>query len=364
VRRAARTTALPPGTAGTTGTGSAPSFALASAALLALVFLAGLALAAPSGTAGTAPSPPAPAAAPPASATSGDRGPRVVVLGTVQDGGLPHAGCTCTRCTAARRDPSRARHVASLAIHFPASGRTWLVDATPDLRAQLDEIHTFRAHPEGRVDRAPVDGVLLTHAHIGHYLGLAFLGFEAMSTQKIPVACSPRMAAYLRANGPWSQLVRLENIALRELAIGQPFPLDEGVTATPLQVPHRDEYSDTLAFLIRGPRRSLLYVPDTDTWATWPRPLTEILEGVDVALLDATFYSLDELPGRAVARIGHPLVAQSMDLLEPLVKAGKLRVYFTHMNHSNPALEPGSPARRAIEARGFHVLAETDELPL
>lgn len=324
------------------------------ATLLIALTLLGSAVQSPAG----APASPSP----PASAPAG--GPRVVVLGTVQDGGLPHAGCSCVRCTAARRDPARARRVASLAIDFPKTGHTWLVDATPDLREQIEEVHTFRAHPEGRVDRAPFDGVLLTHAHVGHYLGLAFLGFEVMSTKAMPVHCSPRMAAYLRANGPWSQLVKLENIALNEFEPGKPFALEEGVTVTPLKVPHRDEYSDTMAFLIRGLRRSLFYVPDTDTWTTWERPLTDVLQDVDIALLDATFYSLDELPGRSVEKIGHPLVTQSMDLLEPLVKAGRLRVYFTHLNHSNPALEPDSPARRAIEARGFRVLEETDELPL
>jgi pyrroloquinoline quinone biosynthesis protein B len=121
-----------------------------------------------------------------------------------------------------------------------------------------------------------------------------------------------------------------------------------------------------MAFLIRGPKHTLLYVPDTDSWKAWPKPLTQVLEEekVDVALLDATFYSLDELPDRDVSKIKHPLITQSMDLLEPLVKAGKLRVYFTHMNHSNPALDAEGAARKAIEARGFRVLAEDEEIDL
>lgn len=293
-------------------------------------------------------------------------GPRVVVLGTAQDGGLPQTGCDCTRCAAARKDPSRARHVASLAIHLPKTGRTWLVDATPDLPAQIEKIHTFRPHPAGKVDRAPVDGVLLTHAHIGHYLGLAHFGFESLNTKDLPVHVSPRMAAYLRANGPWSQLVRLGNIALREFEPGKPFELDEGITVTPLQVPHRDEYSDTMAFIIRGPNKTLLYVPDTDSWAAWTKPLPDVLaeHKVDFALLDATFYSPDELPDRDVTKIKHPLITQSMDLLEPLVKAGKLRVWFTHLNHSNPALDADGAARKAIEGRGFGVAGEGDVLDL
>jgi pyrroloquinoline quinone biosynthesis protein B len=293
-----------------------------------------------------------------------DLAPRIVALGTVQDGGLPQAGCTCAQCAAARRDPARQRHVASLALVVPRTGRTWLIDATPDLAAQIDRIHAWRAHPEGRPDRAPVDGVLLTHAHIGHYLGLALFGFEAVNTRDLPVYGSPRMMAFLRANGPWSQLVAKRNIALRELRLGAPLALDDGVTATPIPVPHRDEYTDTLAFLFRGPRHALLYVPDTDAWSTWPRPLAEVLRGVDVALLDGTFFSRDELPDRDMAKIKHPLIADTMDLLAPLVRGGRLRVLFTHLNHSNPALDPASPARRQLEARGFRVLAEGDELAL
>lgn len=293
-------------------------------------------------------------------------GPRVVVLGTVQDGGMPQTGCECSHCAAARKNPALARHVASLAIHVPATGHVYLVDATPDLPAQIERIHTFRRHPEGKTDRAPVDGVLLTHAHIGHYLGLAHFGFESLSTKDIPVWASPRMAGYLRTNGPWSQLVRLQNIALREIQPGAAFLLEDGVQVTPIQVPHRDEYSDTMAFLIRGPKKTLLYVPDTDSWRAWPRPLTEILEKekVDIALLDATFYSPDELPDRDVTKIKHPLMTDTMDLLGTLVKAGKLRVCFTHLNHSNPALDVGGPARKAVENRGFRVLAEGEEIGL
>ena len=289
---------------------------------------------------------------------------RVVVLGTAQDGGFPHTGCEHAACVAARKDPKLARRVSSLAV--VAGGRTFLVDASPDLPAQIQEVHAFRPFPEGRVDRAPFDGVLLTHAHIGHYLGLAHFGFESLSTKDLPVYVSPRMAEYLRTSGPWSQLVRLGNIKIVEIKPGEWFPLGEGISVKAFAVPHRDEYSDTMAFLIRGPKRTLLYVPDTDTWKIWTRPLPQVIEEekVDYALLDATFYSPDELPDRDVTKIKHPLVTDSMELLGPLVKSGKVKVWFTHLNHSNPALDPNGEARKNIEAKGFRVLDEADELDL
>lgn len=324
-----------------------------------VVALAGLALL------GTGPGPvPPPAGAPPSpSPAPPPNGPRVIALGTAQDGGFPHAACSCARCLDARLHPARARRIASLAV-VDAAGRAFLIDATPDLRAQLDTLARLRSRPTGGVDRAPLDGVLLTHAHVGHYLGLAFFGLEAVHTRSLPVFVTPRLAGFLRANGPWSQLVSLGNVTLREVEPGRPFELSPGLTVTALRVPHRDEFSDTVAFVLRGPRRSLLYMPDTDAWSAWERPLTEVLAGVDVALLDATFHSADELPDRDVSRIRHPLMTATMALLEPLVRARRLRVVFTHFNHSNPVLDPGGRTRRAVEARGFEVLDDGDAFEL
>lgn len=290
--------------------------------------------------------------------------PYVLVLGTAQDGGLPHAACTCERCDAARRDPLRRRLVASIAIVVPEAGKRFLVDATPDLREQLDRLPAVGAHAQHAVDRAPVDGVLLTHAHVGHYLGLAFFGFEAVHTSKLPVWATPRMAAFLAANAPWSRLVAREEIALRESPPGATFDVAPGVRVTPFAVPHRDEDSDTVAFKIEGPRHAIFYAPDTDTWETWSESAREALLASDTALIDGTFYAADELPGRDVAKIGHPLIVASMDLFQARVRSGQLRVLFTHLNHSNRALEPGGPQRRTIESRGFALAEDGQRLPL
>lgn len=290
-------------------------------------------------------------------------GPFARVLGTVQDGGLPHAACTCANCEPARHHPERRRHIASLALTLPRSGRTYLIDATPDIREQLHDLDDLRRPARGRVDRSPVDGIFLTHAHIGHYLGLAFLGFEAVHTEGLPVWAAPRMAEFLRSNGPWSQLVELDNIELREID-SDAVELGEGVSVTAVPAPHRDEYADTLAFKIEGPRHSLFYLPDTDSWEAWTQPLSGALAGIDYALLDGTFFSLEELPGRRVETIGHPLISRTLDLLSKEVDASGLQVFFTHLNHSNPALDPGSPERHEIESRGFKVLEEGQEFDL
>lgn len=293
-----------------------------------------------------------------------NRPPFVRILGTAQDGGFPHAACSCERCSLARDDPTFRRRITSLALVLPISDQIYLFDATPDLREQLAALGDLRQAPGDRVDRRPIDGVFLTHAHIGHYLGLAFFGYEAIHTSGLPVLTTPRMAEFLRANGPWSQLVGMQNIRLQELAPDQIYSPGDQVVITAIQAPHRDEYADTLGFLISGPDRTIFYLPDTDSWAAWTPPVTELLENVDIALIDGTFFSADELPGRRVEEIGHPLIEQSMDLLQGLVDDDGLQVYFTHLNHSNPVLDPDGQTRRRIESRGFHVLDEGQEFSL
>jgi pyrroloquinoline quinone biosynthesis protein B len=250
--------------------------------------------------------------------------------------------------------------VASAAVVFPSSDRAFLIDATPDLRPQLDQVRRALERPAAGTDRSPLDGVFLTHAHMGHYLGLAFFGFEALHTRELPVWGSPSMVEFLGRNAPWDQLVRLQNIARRPLADGAAAELGEGVRVRALAVPHRAEYTDTLAYRIEGPRRTILYMPDADPWERWPRPVEELLAGVDLALLDGCFYSMDELPGRDLAAIGHPLITLSMDRFVKIPG----RVRFTHLNHSNAALEPGGVARRAIEARGFRLLEDGESIDL
>lgn len=290
--------------------------------------------------------------------------PYVVVLGTAQDGGVPHAACRCAHCEAARRDPVRRLRVASLGIVVPASGRRYLIDATPDLRDQLELLPRSASAPAAGVDRAPVDGVLLTHAHVGHYLGLAFFGFEALHTRGLPVHATPRMARFLRDNGPWSRLLAREEIRIVETPPGQTYELEPGIRVTPLAVPHRDEDSDTVGYRIEGPKITILYVPDTDRWSTWNPSLPEALRGCDIAILDGTFYATSELPGRDVRSIGHPLVPETMDLLESRVRSGDITVLFTHFNHSNLLLDPEGQARALLLRRGFGIAEEGLRLPI
>ncbi|HWS70898.1 MAG TPA: MBL fold metallo-hydrolase [Thermoanaerobaculia bacterium] len=259
--------------------------------------------------------------------------PYTIVLGIAQDGGYPQAGCNRPDCVAAWRDPKLRRRVASLAIVDPRSHQRWLIDATPDFPSQLRTLDDVAP----RAANAPLlDGILLTHAHIGHYLGLAQLGREVLGASSIRVHVMPRMRAFLESNGPWDQLLRLHNIELAPLAAGVEVALNERIAITPLLVPHRDEYSETVGYVIRGPSRSILWLPDIDKWEKWSTPLEEVLARVDVAYLDGTFFDASELPGRDLREIPHPLMTETMSRLaaSPL----RDRVRFIHLNQSNPLL--------------------------
>ncbi len=258
------------------------------------------------------------------------------VLGRAQDGGLPHVGCDRPCCAEARRS-GRRETPACLGIHDAASGRLVLVEATPSIEAQLAHLHAL-AGGVAR-GRAPVDAVLVTHAHIGHYLGLAHFGREVCGTSALPLFCTPRFAAFLRAHGPWKQLVELGQLAVREIEPdGAAFAPIPGLQVTALSVPHRDEFSDTVAFKLRGPRRTVLFVPDVDQWARHDGLLERLLDGVDVAYLDGTFFDGSELPERARAEIPHPPMKDTMQRLAAIAAARPGRIRFIHLNHSNPAL--------------------------
>lgn len=268
---------------------------------------------------------------------------------------MPHIGCTQALCVAARRDPARRERVAALGL-VDGAGRRFLVDATPDIASQIESLNAGREDVERR---RPVDGILLTHAHIGHYAGLMFLGREALGADAVPVYATPRMAAFLRGNAPWSLLVTGGNITITEITPGQEFTLG-GLRAVALAVPHRDELSDTVGFRFTGPGGAVLYIPDVDKWERWSRRLEDEVAAVDVALLDGTFYEAGELPGRNMAEIPHPFVAETMARVRAPLRG---RVRFIHLNHTNRLLWDHA-ARRAAGADGITVARDGDVFPL
>lgn len=286
--------------------------------------------------------------------------PFIIVLGIAQDAGYPQAGCRRACCRAAWDDPARRRHVVSLAVVNPQTSQRWLLDASPDLPQQLHELDRVTPVSDG----PGIDGIFLTHGHVGHYTGLMHLGREVMGTRGVPVHVMPRMRMFLTGSGPWSQLVALGNIDLTTMEEGTAVVLGPGLRITPFLVPHRDEYTETVGFRIDGPSRSVLYLPDIDKWERWDVAIEELLEEVDVAYLDGSFFDGEELPGRDMSQIPHPFVIDSMRRWAELPEATRARVRFLHMNHTNPLLDPDSDASRAVREAGFRVARQGERVDL
>jgi len=267
---------------------------------------------------------------------------KIKVLGSGQDAGTPHTGCHCDVCKRARRYKKYRRLAPSIAFWDEKEGFCYFIDASPDFKLQLDMVReeTDRMKRKGRV---PLSGILLTHAHLGHYLGLAYLGKESIAEKNIPVFCTPKMQGFLSSNYPFSLLVKEKTIIINEVHPGNEFNLD-GLGCVPLQVPHRDEIADTVGYIIES-RKKTLYLPDVDHWTD---EIIEAIRMVDVALIDGTFYSKDELP--RFMDVPHPPIKETIDILENV----NADIYFTHINHTNFVDRDGK-ARKHVESKGFRI---------
>lgn len=277
--------------------------------------------------------------------------PEVIVLGIAQDAGFPQAGCRRDCCALAWSDAEKRKFSSCLAIIDPDTKQRWLLDCTPDFRDQLrllDELTPW-------TPAAHLDGIFLTHAHVGHYLGLAQLGREVIGARGVSVYAMPRMKFFLESNGPWDQLVELKQIEIVRLQAGTLQALNDRISITPFLVPHRDEYSETVGFEIVGPNRKVIYLPDIDKWKRWEVDINQVVQQADRAFLDGTFYDGAELPGRDMTEIPHPFIVESLQRLSPLADFDRNKVFFLHLNHTNPLLHEGSAQRQGILEKGFHV---------
>ncbi len=275
----------------------------------------------------------------------------LTVLGNVQDGGSPHPGCAQDCCSDLFTSPDPERMVVSLGLVDQTEEKCWLFEATPNLPRQMKRLLELA----GMTTKKTPSGIFLTHAHIGHYAGLMYLGREALDADSVPVFAMPKMRQFLENNGPWNQLIDQKNIEITEITNGSEVRISSSTTVTPFVVPHRDEYSETVGYKIQGPTKSAIFIPDINKWELWEKDIVVEIIYCDYAFLDATFYGEGELKNRTMAEIPHPFVVESMELFATLDSLNRSKVWFIHLNHSNPLLRPDSPESIEIEKLGFHV---------
>ena len=274
------------------------------------------------------------------------------ILGVVQDGGMPHLGNNKTCCENIKQD----KYVTSLMLMNNENNESFLFDASPDINKQLNFM--------GDRIKKDLKGIFLTHAHIGHYTGLMYFGREALNSKLVNVYAMPRMKKFLEENGPWSQLVSLQNISIIDLSNESKISIDSNVFVQPVEVPHRAEFSETVGYKIYGPNKTALFIPDIDKWYLWEKSIIDEIKLVDYAIIDATFYDSKEVNYRDISEIPHPFVTESMDLFDSIDIKEKNKIYFIHLNHTNPLINKDSDQYKLVRNKGYNVAEEGMKLNL
>jgi pyrroloquinoline quinone biosynthesis protein B len=272
----------------------------------------------------------------------------IYILGNTQDAGLPHIGCQHPFCED-NFNIYEEHYTTSIAVVNSDLKKYILFEATPDITFQLNNLKR-NIFDEFLLP----ESIYITHAHIGHYTGLMYFGREALGAKDLMVRVLPRMSNFLQNNGPWSQLVDINNIKIKEINFGSSTKELTNIYITPFQVPHRDEYSETAGYIIKGKNKKALFIPDIDKWEKWDRDLSQIAKEFDFLLIDATFYDSKEI-NRDISEIPHPLVTETIDLLSGLSIENRNKVYFIHMNHTNMMLDPDSELSRLVLSKGFNI---------
>ncbi|MDA7566233.1 MBL fold metallo-hydrolase [Flavobacteriaceae bacterium] len=272
----------------------------------------------------------------------------IYILGNTQDAGLPHIGCQHPFCEDSF-NVYEEHYTTSIAVVNSDLKKYILFEATPDITFQLNNLK------KNIFDEFLLpESIYITHAHIGHYSGLMYFGREALGAKDLMVRVLPRMSNFLQNNGPWSQLVDINNIKIKEINFGLSTKELTNIDVTPVQVPHRDEYSETAGYIIKGKNKKALFIPDIDKWEKWDRDLSQLAKEFDFLLIDATFYDSKEI-NRDISEIPHPLVTETIDLLSGLNIENRSKVYFIHMNHTNMMLDPDSDLSKLVTSKGFNI---------
>lgn len=261
---------------------------------------------------------------------------KVKVLGNVQDGGVPHLGCSCDVCEKAREDPREQKHVASLLLKENNEKDTirYLIDATPDIRFQITGDY--------------LDGVFISHANLGHLNGTLYFGEEGIDADRVSIYCNEGVENYMMNNDPFRMLVDRQNIEIRNFENGDSEDL-QGGEITVENHEHPQVNHDTTSYWIQGEKKTLYYISDI---TEFNREILESIQKADIAIIDGTFYTENEID--RFEEVPHPPIKQTIKKTSDF----DTEIHFTHLNHTNPALREDSEERISIEEQGYGVVEQ------
>jgi pyrroloquinoline quinone biosynthesis protein B len=267
---------------------------------------------------------------------------KVEILGNVQDGGVPHLGCGCDVCEAAREDQRKQKYVASILLKESSDEDSvrYLIDATPDVRYQIKGDY--------------LDGVFISHGQLGHITGLLDFGEEGCDKNDLPVYVTDKTRRFIEHNDPYRLLIDKDNIDLKDFNDGESLNL-QGAEIEAREAEHSRLNTDTTSFMIKGPEKKLFYMSDIHAWT---EETLQSVKEADIAIVDGTFWNEEEID--RFEEVTHPVMKETMHKTEDW----DTEIYFTHLNHTNPVLRKDSEERKELEERGYHVAEKGIEIEL
>lgn len=310
-----------------------------------------------------------------------------IVLGAAAGGGFPQwnsAGLGCRRARAG--DPAAPpRTQASLAVSGDGGRRWALLNAAPDLPAQLRATPALHPRPEGGANRhSPIAAVVLTGAEVDTIAGLLSLrerhAFALYGAEQAlaAVAENPIFGVLDPALVPRRPLPLDERFELRDAA-GEGLGLRVEAFAVPGKVPlfreeggadpGRADAGETIGLRLSAGEsgsEGLFFIPGC---AAMTEALRERLRGAACVFFDGTLWREDEMiragaGSKTGARMGHMSLDGPGGTLAAFADLGVQRRVLIHLNNTNPVLLADSPERAAVEAAGWEVAEDGMELRL
>jgi pyrroloquinoline quinone biosynthesis protein B len=293
----------------------------------------------------------------------------VRVLGSAAGGGVPQWNCACSHCDAARTGRAPRRSSSGFAISGDGE-RWWLVNASPDIAQQIEAFAPLQPR-SGR--GTPIAGMLFTDANVDHVGGLAVLrqagdhAFTVYSSDAIReiALTQPACAPFARAPHAWHTISPGESVSLDARLQVRAVPVDG---LTPGYAGRRAVPGAVVAYRVTDARRgsSALFAP---VFSGVTPALLAAAEDAEVAFFDGSFWSDDELGDvgveKAARSLGHLPVGGADGSLAAFARMPRgSRRFFAHLNNTNPMLDPGSEAARAMADAGFALAEDGLELQL
>jgi len=295
-----------------------------------------------------------------------------IVLGAAAGGGFPQWNCRCRVCRLAWEGDPRVKPRTQASVAVSGDRQHWvLLNASPDLRAQIQAIPALQPHDGQR--GSPIAAVILTGAEIDQIAGLLTLrerqGFSILATAE---------TLEVVAANPVFSVLGADIVERKAVALDKPFALPGGLTAELFAVPGKialylesdDPALDTetegnVGVELVGGGRRLIYVPGA---AAVTASMLDRLSRADVVLFDGTLFDDDEMIATGTGkktgrRMGHMPVGGPGGTLESLANLKGRRI-LTHINNTNPILIEDSPERRKLASAGFEIAEDGMEVVL